>query len=80
MAGVDGERNTLAELGKGLGKQALAYVMSVVKPETLLAWHRRLIAKEFDGSQHRPYPGRPRGHQDIEDFVVQFAKENRMWR
>jgi putative transposase len=76
---TDGERTTLAALGKRLRKQALAEVMSVVKPETLLAWHRRLIAKKFDGSQHRPYPGRPRFHQEIEALVVQFAKENRTW-
>ncbi|MEJ2230286.1 MAG: helix-turn-helix domain-containing protein [Nitrospirales bacterium] len=76
---TDGERTTLAALGKRLGKQALAEVMSVVTPETLLAWHRRLIAKKFDGSQHRRYPGRPRCHQEIEDLVVQFAQENRTW-
>jgi transposase InsO family protein len=76
---TDGERTTLAALGKRLGKQALTEVMSVVTPETLLAWHRRLIAKKFDGSQHRRYPGRPRCHQAIEDLVVQFAKENRTW-
>jgi len=76
---TDGERTTLAALGKRLGKKALAEVMSAVKPETLLAWHRRLIAKKFDGSQHRRYPGRPRCHQEIEDLVVQFAKENRTW-
>lgn len=76
---TDGERTTLAALGKRLEKQALAAVMSVVKPETLLAWHRRLIAKKFDGSQHRPYLGRPRCHQEVEDFVVQCAKENRTW-
>ena len=60
---TDGERTTLAALGKRLGKQALAEVMSVVTPETLLAWHRRLITKKFDGSLHRRYPGRPRCHQ-----------------
>lgn len=76
---TDGERRTLAKFGKRLGKQALAEVVSVVKPETLLAWHRRLIAKKFDGSQHRPYPGRPRCPQEIEDLVVQLAKENRTW-
>ncbi len=76
---TDGERTTLAALGKRLGKQALAEVMSVVTPETLLAWHRRLIAKKFDGSQHRRYPGRPRLDKEIEQLVVQFAKDNRSW-
>ncbi len=76
---TDGERTTLAALGKRLGKQALAEVMSVVKPETLLAWHRKLIARKFDGSTYRRYPGRPRIDPAIEPFVVQFAQENRTW-
>jgi putative transposase len=46
----DGERKTLAELGKKLGRQALAEVATIVKPETILAWHRMLVAKKFDGS------------------------------
>ena len=52
---------------------------SVVKPETLLAWHRKLIARKFDGSTYRRYPGRPRIDPAIEQFVVQFAQENRTW-
>jgi putative transposase len=38
----DGERKTLAEIGKKLGKQALEDVASMVKPDTILAWHRKL--------------------------------------
>jgi putative transposase len=55
----DGERKTLTEIGQKLGKQALEEVASLVKPDTILAWHSRLIAKKFDGSQQRPSPGRP---------------------
>ncbi len=76
---TDGERSTLAALGKRLGKQALAKVMSVVKPETLLAWHRKLIARKFDGSMYRRYPGRPRIDPAIEKLIIQFAQENRAW-
>ncbi len=76
---TDGERTTLAELGKRLGKQALAEVVSVAKPETVLAWHRKLIARKFDGSTYRRYPGRPRIAPAIEPFFVQLAKENRSW-
>ena len=46
---TDGERRSLAELGKHLGKQALDEVASIVNPDTVLGWHRRLIAKKFDG-------------------------------
>ena len=75
----DGERTTLAELGKRLGEKALAEVVAVVNPEPLLAWHRKLIARKFDGSTQRHYPGRPRINQEIEDLVMQFAKENQTW-
>ncbi len=44
----DGERRTLAEIGKQLGKRALSEVASIVRPETILGWHRRLVAKKFD--------------------------------
>src|SRR6266704_2676160 len=56
----DGERKTLAEIGQKLGRQALAEVATIVKPDTILAWHRRLVAKKFDGSQQRQSPGRPK--------------------
>ncbi len=76
---TDGERKTLAEIGKKLGKKALEEVVNIVKPETILAWHRRLVAKKFDGSKKRKYPGRPRIDKEIEELVVRFANENRSW-
>ncbi len=76
---TDGERKTLAKIGKRLGKKALEEVANIVKPDTLLGWHRRLIAKKFDGSKNRHYPGRPRVNEEIEALVVQFARENRSW-
>jgi transposase InsO family protein len=76
---TDGERKTLAEIGKRLGKQALAEVATIVKPETILAWHRQLITKKFDGSQHRRCPGRPKIDAEIEALVVRLAQENRSW-
>ena len=42
---TDGERRSLAEIGKRLGKQALDEIASFVKPDTILGWHRRLVAK-----------------------------------
>jgi putative transposase len=38
----DEDRRSLAEIGKALGRRALAEVATLVKPETILAWHRRL--------------------------------------
>ena len=48
-----------------------------MKPETILAWHRRLVARKFDGSKNREYPGRPRIDTKIEQLVVRFAREIR---
>src|ERR687887_185681 len=75
----DGERRTLAEIGQRLGKQALAEVARIVKPDTILAWHRKLIAQKFDGSTQRKAPGRPPIDPELEALVVRMARENRSW-
>jgi len=46
----DGERKALAEIGHKLSKQALQEVAKIVKPDTILAWHRKLVAHKCDGS------------------------------
>ncbi len=75
----DGERKTLAEIGHKLGKQALQEVAKIVKPDTILRWHRKLVAQKFDGSQQRKAPGRPTIDQELEALVVRLAQENRSW-
>ena len=72
----DPERATLAEIAKRLGGSALREVACVAKPDTILAWYRRLIAQKFDGSKHRQYPGRPPVSADVETLVVRMAREN----
>jgi transposase InsO family protein len=62
-----------------LGKQALEDIATIVKPDTIFAWHRKLVAKKFDGSKQRRSPGRPRGDEDLEGWVVKMATENRSW-
>ena len=76
---TDPERSTLAEIGKRLGRKALKDVACVAKPDTILAWYRRLIAKKFDGSRFRSYPGRPRIPREVTDLILQMAKENSGW-
>ena len=76
---TDLERITLAEIGKRLGRLALAEVAQIVRPETILGWHRKLIAKKFDGSKQRTSIGRPATGQTIEELVLQLARENRSW-
>ena len=75
----DPERSTLAEIGKRLGRKALAQVACVAKPDTILAWYRRLIAKKFDGSKHRRYPGRPAIEPKLEALIVKMARDNSGW-
>jgi len=75
----DGERKTLAELGKKLGKQALEEVATIVTPETILSWHRTLMAQTCERSPPRKSVGRPRMDQELEALVVRMARENRSW-
>src|SRR5271167_3364338 len=75
----DPERATLAEIGKRLGRKGLRAVACVAKPDTILAWYRRLVAKKFDGSKHRQYPGRPAVTPEVEALVVRRARENSGW-
>jgi transposase InsO family protein len=76
---TDAERMTLAEIAHRLGRKALEDVANVVKPDTLMGWYRRLVARKFDGSKSRRYPGRPRIDGEIEQLVVRMAKENSDW-
>jgi hypothetical protein len=73
------ERATLAEIGKRVGRKALAQVACVAKPDTILGWYRRPVAAKFDGSRYRSYPGRPRISPEMETLIVRFARENPSW-
>lgn len=75
----DPERAALAEIGKRLGRKALREVVCIAKPDTILAWYRRLIARKFDGSKQRQYPGRPKIQPELEALVVRMARENSGW-
>jgi len=76
---TDAERMTLAEIAHRLGRKALEDVANTAKPDTIMGWYRRLIARKFDGSKSRRYPGRPRIDAEIEQLVVRMAKENSDW-
>jgi putative transposase len=76
---TDGEHKALAEIGQQLGKKALEAVATIVKPDTILAWHHQLVAQKFDGSNQRKAPGRPTTDQELEALVVRMARDNRSW-
>jgi hypothetical protein len=75
----DAERATLGEIGHRLGRKVLGEVANVARPDTILAWYRKLIAHKFDGSKARRSPGRPRIEREVEQLIVRMAKENRDW-
>jgi transposase InsO family protein len=51
----------------------------LVQPETILRWHRQLVAQKWDGSRERRRLGRPRVSEEVEALVVRLARENRTW-
>jgi putative transposase len=74
----DDHLRRLAAKAKKLGRRILREVATIVTPDTLLPWHRKLIARKYDGSKQRG-PGRPRTPERIRDLVVRMATENRDW-
>jgi hypothetical protein len=69
------QRIRLAAKAKTLGRRALTEITSIVTPDTLLAWHRALIARKYDGHLRRG-PGRPCVTAEIREWVVRMATEN----
>jgi transposase InsO family protein len=75
---TDDQRRSLAVKARMLGRKLLVETATIVTPQTLLGWHRKLIANKYDGSARRS-PGRPRTRKEIEKLVVRMASENRAW-
>jgi hypothetical protein len=75
---TDRQRRRLAIKAKAIGRKRLLEIGTLVTPDTLLRWHRELIAKKYDGSQSRR-SGRPRTAVDIEELVLLMARDNPRW-
>jgi putative transposase len=71
------DRAWLVALARLVPRRRWAEVFPVT-PATLLAWHRRLVAKKYDTSKRRK-PGRPPVVPGIARLVVRLAKENPLW-
>ncbi len=77
---TDDQRRLLAVKGKALGRKTLRELTTIVTPDTILRWHRQLVAQKWDYSDRRKKkPGRPRIRQIIVDLILRFAKENTTW-
>jgi len=74
---TDDQRRRLAAKGKPLGQKALRRIASVVTPETILAWHRKLIAAKWTYPERRP--GRPGVMREIRGPTIRMAEENPGW-
>ena len=58
---TDDQRRVLAVKGKALGRKAMMELTTIVMPDTILRWHRRLIGEKWNYSAHRgSAPGRRR--------------------
>ena len=67
---TDDQRRRLAVKGKILGRRLLREIETVFTPDTILRWHRRLVAQKWDYTAKREQkPGRPRVRQEIVDLV-----------
>ena len=77
---TDDQRRLLAVKAKVLGRKALLELTTIVTPDTILRWHRELVAKKWDYSDRRKQkPGRPPIAAELEQLVLRFAKENPTW-
>jgi hypothetical protein len=72
------DQRRLAARAKAIGRKLLQELDTLVTPETLMAWHRKLIAEKYDGSANRR-PGRPPTRDEIAALVTRMATENRSW-
>src|SRR5207245_10236705 len=72
----DDQRRRLAVKGKALGRKLLAQVGTLFTPDTILRWHRLLVARKWDYSDRRQKkPGHLALSQEIRNLVVRFAQE-----
>ena len=76
----DAQKRRLARAAVKLGKNALGELGSIFSPDTLLRWHRWLVARKYDGSAYRGKTGpAPTKTRMVLDLVLRFAAENPDW-
>src|SRR5215471_16811359 len=75
---TDAERALLARKARAEGRKALLELDTIVSPDTLLRWHRRLVTQKWDYAERRGM-GRPGIMRDIAELIVRMAQENRGW-
>ncbi len=74
---TDAERRRLATKGRRLGRRLLSQVATIVTPDTILRWHRRLIVRKVTFERKRR--GRPGILREISSLILRMATENPGW-
>jgi len=75
----DDQRKRLAVKGKILGRKLLEQVAGIVTPDTILRWHRELVAPHWNYSGRRRNVGRPPLSKDTVELVLRIARESPTW-
>ena len=70
-----GDRLVLAALSRILPRRS--WSVFLVRPETLLRWHRGLVARHWTYPHHGP--GRPPVGGEVRELIVRLARENTSW-
>jgi hypothetical protein len=78
MRFTNAERALLARKARAVGRKALRELGTIVSPDTLLRWHRQLVARKWNFSRSRR-PGRPGVMQRISKLIVRMAQNNPSW-
>ena len=73
----DSQRRRLAILAKKLGRKALSDITCAFSPDTILMWHRKLVANKYDGSKNRSKFGRPRISDELKQMIIDMARDNK---
>jgi hypothetical protein len=74
-----GDRAFLAALLHRLPSEVLGRLRLLVRPETVLRWHRDLLARRHAARSRPKRPGRPRTVRSMRLLVLRLARENPCW-
>jgi putative transposase len=75
----DDQRRRLAVKGKILGRKMLEQLAGIVTPDTILRWHRELVARHWNYSGRRKGVGRPPLSKEIVELVLRISRESPTW-
>ena len=75
---TDAERRRLAIRAKTIGRKLLGQLETLVTPDTLLRWHRELVAQKWNFG-HRRGLGRPRTKDQFAALILRMAADNPSW-